>query len=214
MLEVQDLCVGWGGSPVLRGLNLHLHAGQVISLGGDPGAGRSTLARALLGFLPLQTGRVRLLGRDVSDWPTHQRVRLGLGYVAQQRAVFAQLTVRENLRLGLPVGRAPTRWGWAQTWATFARLHERADVPAGALSGGEQQLLALARAWMGDARVWVLDEPTEGLAPAALATLADLIAQRAAQGDALLLIDQKQTLAHRLSSLSLRLCCRSGRLLG
>lgn len=196
MLEVQKLCAWYGPSQVLFDVNLCVGQGQVLTLVGRNGAGRSTLARALVGRVQRQ-GSVRLAGRELVREPAFRIARAGIGYVPENREVFSQLNVEENLQLG---ARAPGRdaagaWDLARCYALFPRLQERRLAPAGALSGGEQQMLVLCRALMGNPRLLVVDEPTEGLSPMMVTLVAQTLAQLKREGLSLLLIEQKLELA-------------------
>ena len=202
LLEVRDLRAGYGAVQVLRGVDLQLHAGELVLLLGRNGSGRSTLLQALIGLIPA-SGSVRWAGRDLLALPAHQRARLGLGYVPEQRAVFAHLTVRQNLRLGAKpaANGAAAPWDEERVLALFPALAARTRTPAQALSGGEQQMLALARALIGNPQLLLLDEPTEGLAPQRVQDTAALLDRLRAGGVGVLLVEQTpwaQTLADRV----------------
>jgi branched-chain amino acid transport system ATP-binding protein len=166
MLEIEGLSAWYGASQVLFGVSLSVGAGEVLTLVGRNGAGRSTLARALVGRVRRQ-GSVRLNGRELVHEPSHRIARAGIGYVPENREVFGQLNVEENLLLGeqAPAATGARLWNLARCYALFPRLQERRLAPAAALSGGEQQMLVLCRALMGNPRLLVIDEPTEGLSP-------------------------------------------------
>jgi branched-chain amino acid transport system ATP-binding protein len=202
LLHVRDLHAGYGAVRVLRGVDLQLHAGELVLLLGRNGSGRSTLLKALIGLIPA-SGSVRMADRDLLALPAHRRARLGLGYVPEQRAVFAHLTVRQNLRLGAKpaANGAAALWDEERVFALFPALAARARAPAQALSGGEQQMLALARALIGNPQVLLLDEPTEGLAPRRVHDTAALLDRLRAGGVGILLVEQKpwaRTLADRV----------------
>lgn len=192
LLEVRDLHAGYGAVQVLRGVDLQLRAGELVLLLGRNGSGRSTLLKALIGLIPAR-GSVRWAGSDLLALPAHRRARLGLGYVPEQRAVFVHLTVRQNLRLGAKPAAygAAAFWDEARVLALFPALAARARTAAQALSGGEQQMLALARALIGNPQLLLLDEPTEGLAPQRVHDTAALLARLRAGGLGILLVEQK-----------------------
>lgn len=194
-LSVRDLHAGYGHSRVLQGVTFELPPGQVLAVLGRNGAGRSTLARALMGLLPAQ-GSALWAGQQLLGRPTHAIARLGLAYVPESRDVFARLTVAQNLALGLqPRARRPALWTPERVFERFAALAARRDVPAGVLSGGEQQMLSLCRALMGAPQLMIVDEPTEGLAPQVVAQVAELLRELRAQGLSVLLIEQKLDLS-------------------
>lgn len=191
MLKVQALSAGYGLAMVVRNVSLEVGQGELVSVLGRNGSGRSTLAKALVGLIP-RTGRVLLDGHDLSDKPTHAVARAGLGYVPETRDVFPQLTVHENLRMGVQRHTHGTAyWDFAQAYARFPQLLARRDTAAGVLSGGEQQMLSLARTLMGNPRCVVLDEPLEGLSPHMVQAMLDCLAYLQSQGVAVLLIAQK-----------------------
>lgn len=195
MLELHDLHVAYGALPVLRGVTLQLRPGEILGLLGRNGAGRSTLLQAVMGLVPA-SGRVVWQGQDLLGQPPHRIARAGLGYVPERREVFPGLSVRENLALGLKPGQRHSRqWPLDEVWRRFPALAARQEAPAGVLSGGEQQMLTLARTLQGDPAVVLVDEPTEGLAPAVVAQIAQLLQRMRAQGLAVLLVEQKLTIA-------------------
>ncbi|MBT9488338.1 MAG: ABC transporter ATP-binding protein [Rubrivivax sp.] len=195
MFELHDLAVSYGGLPVLRGVTLQLRPGAILGLLGRNGAGRSTLLQAVMGLVPA-SGRVVWQGQELLGRPAHQIARAGLGYVPERRDIFPGLSVRENLALGLKPGqRASQQWPLDVIWQAFPALAVRRDTPGGVLSGGEQQMLTLARTLQGDPAVVLVDEPTEGLAPAVVAEIATLLRRMRAQGLAVLLVEQKLSIA-------------------
>ncbi|WP_154048543.1 ABC transporter ATP-binding protein [Thiomonas intermedia] len=192
-LEIEALHAGYGRVQVLRGVHLQVRAGELLLLLGRNGSGRSTLLKALMGLIPA-TGSARLDGRELLVLPAHRRARLGLGYVPEQREIFPRLSVRQNLLLGANPARTDpgaSRWNAATVQRLFPALTPRLGVSAQALSGGEQQMLALARALMGNPDLLLLDEPTEGLAPQRVAETADLAARLRSLGLGLLMVEQK-----------------------
>lgn len=193
LLQVTDLRAGYGLGEVLRGVDLAVDRGEILAVLGRNGSGRSTLLQATMGLLPAR-GRVRLDGTDLGPLPPHRRARLGLGYVAAHRAVFDRLSVQQNLQLGiLPARPDAPRPGWTESRVLdhFAPLRQRLHAPGWALSGGERQLLAIARALLGNPRALLLDEPTEGLAPRPVDATAALLRQLRDDGMAIVLVEQR-----------------------
>jgi len=186
MLEVAGLDAGYGPAQVLFGLDLTLAAGEVVALMGRNGAGKSTTLKAIMGLLPPQAGRVRFAGHDVTGWPPYRIARLGLGYVPEERRVFTDLTVAENLE----VGRRGSGWTPERLFAVFPNLAEMRGRRAGAMSGGEQQMLTIARTLMGNPVAILLDEPSEGLAPVVVELMATAVQRLKAEGIAVLLSEQ------------------------
>src|SRR3954468_22102574 len=187
MLEVEDLHAYYGKSHILQGVDFHVGAGEIVSLLGRNGAGRSTTLKTILGEVPPARGTVRFKGERIDGLAAHQVARRGLGYVPENRDIFPALTVRENLLLGLK-GRGGTgRWTMEQLFDLFPILRERADAPGGVLSGGEQQMLTMCRTLMGDPDLIMVDEPTEGLAPRLVELVRDLLLRIASRGVAILL---------------------------
>jgi branched-chain amino acid transport system ATP-binding protein len=185
MLTISGLCAGYGHSPVLHGVDLAIGPGEVVSLMGRNGMGKTTTIRALLGLLPSRGSR-SFAGRNLAGLPPHAIARLGIGLVPEGRQVFPTLTVRENL---LATAR-PGPWTVAGIGALFPRLAERAAQPAATLSGGEQQMLAIGRALMTNPRLLVLDEATEGLAPLIRGEIWACLARLKADGQAILVVDK------------------------
>ncbi len=164
MLEVSGLAAGYLGENVVEGVDVEVGAGQAVAIIGSNGAGKSTLFRAVCGLLPVAAGRVRFDGADITRRPTHHIARAGLAYVPAERHLFPGMSVRENLMLGAYPGR-PDPSAERLVFDLFPRLNQRRGQPAGSLSGGEQQMLAVGRALMSRPRLLMLDEPTTGLAP-------------------------------------------------
>ena len=190
MLRVDEVSARHGRVPVLHGVSLSLEAGEILCLMGRNGAGKTTLLRTIMGLLPLQAGSVALDGERLDRLPAHRVPRAGVGYVPQGRRLFAGLTVAENLRVGLMARETGTEVRDAAL-ALFPALAARLDQRAETLSGGEQQMLALARALCLEPRVLLLDEPTEGLQPSMVAAIRDAIAQQRARGVGVLLVEQR-----------------------
>ncbi len=198
MLVVHDLHAYYGKSHILQGVDFNVGEGEIVSLLGRNGVGRSTTIKAIMGDVE-RTGSVQFKGREIAGLKPHQVARCGLGYVPENRDIFPQLTVRENLILGMKSTREGGRWRMADMFELFPRLKERADTPGGVLSGGEQQMLTICRTLMGDPDLMMIDEPTEGLAPKMVELVADLLERIAARGVAILLVEQKLTIALRIS---------------
>jgi branched-chain amino acid transport system ATP-binding protein len=176
---------------------LTVGTGEIVALLGGNGAGKTTLLETILGF---RAGAVRLFGRDVAQLPVERRVALGVGYVPERRRVFAGLTVRENLEAASSLPTDARKRRVERMLALFPMLGERPEARAWLLSGGQQQMLALARAEMSDAKLLLLDEPTLGLAPAVVADLFRRLTTLAAEGTAILLSEQRASLALRIAS--------------
>ena len=198
MLEVKGLHAYYGKSHILQGVDMRIDAGEVVSLLGRNGVGRSTTVKAIMGEVPPQ-GTIRFKGTDIAGMPSHRIARLGLGYVPEHRDIFPSLTVRENLILGIKDLRKPGRWRLDDMLQMFPNLAARADTAAGVMSGGEKQMLTMCRTLMGDPELIMIDEPTEGLAPIVVQQVGDLIAEIARRGVAILLVEQKLSIAMRIS---------------
>jgi branched-chain amino acid transport system ATP-binding protein len=195
MLELQDVHACYGRSHILHGVTLTAHAGEVVSLLGRNGAGKSTTLRAIVNLVRVDRGHVRFDGRDVTGLATHRISRLGIGFVPEDRRVFADLTVVENLRVGERRGGSTLE----RVFELFPRLAELAHRRGGSLSGGEQQMLTIARTLMGAPRLLLLDEPSEGLAPVAVRALGERIAALKREGLTILLSEQNLAFARRLA---------------
>jgi len=201
MLEVADLHAYYGKSHILQGISCRVGDGEIVSLLGRNGAGRSTAVKTIMGLVP-PVGTISFMGTRIDGLKPHEIARRGLGYVPEDRAIFPELTVRENLLLGMKALRHPVRrprWSLEDTFMRFPLLRERADAPGGVLSGGEQQMLTICRTLMGDPDLIMVDEPTEGLAPMLVDLVRDLLAEIARRGTAILLIEQKLTIALAIS---------------
>ena len=198
MLEVRDLHAYYGKSHILQGVHFSVGEGEIVSLLGRNGVGRSTTIKAIMGDVE-RTGSVMFKGREIGKFKPHQVARSGLGYVPENRDIFPQLTVRENLMLGMKTTKPGGRWSMQDMFTLFPLLRERAETPGGVLSGGEQQMLTICRTLMGDPDLMMIDEPTEGLAPKVVELVADLLERIAGRGVAILLVEQKLTIALRIS---------------
>jgi len=198
MLQVRDLHAYYGKSHILQGVSFDVRHGEIVSLLGRNGVGRSTTIKAIMGDVPPH-GSITFRGEPIAGLPPHEIARRGLGYVPENRDIFPGLTVRENLILGMKSTRRTGRWSIEDMFALFPLLRERADTPGGFLSGGEQQMLTICRTLMGDPVLIMIDEPTEGLAPKLVELVADLLEQIARRGLSILLVEQKLTIALRIS---------------
>jgi branched-chain amino acid transport system ATP-binding protein len=198
ILEVRDLHAYYGKSHILQGVSLNVGAGEIVSILGRNGVGRSTTLKAIMGDVPPH-GAIVFRKRPIAGMRPFEIARLGLGYVPEDRAIFPSLTVRQNLVLGQKGAREGGRWSMRDMFAIFPRLEERADVPAGVLSGGEQQMLTICRTLMGDPDLIMVDEPTEGLSPQMVERVGALLTQIAGRGVAILLVEQKLTIALAIS---------------
>jgi len=199
MLSIRELHAGYGATPILFGVSLEVQQGEAVALLGKNGMGKSTLMKAVMGFLRPSRGCVALDGVAVTGRTPHDIARLGVGFVPENRRVFPGLTVRENLELGLSaLARRPAalrRERLDLVFHHFPRLAERIDQPARTLSGGEQQMLAIARVMMAGARIILMDEPTQGLAPALVKHIRAIVTELKRQGVTVLLVEQNARVA-------------------
>jgi branched-chain amino acid transport system ATP-binding protein len=199
ILTVEALHAHYGLSHVLFGVSLEAAAGEVVALLGRNGAGKSTTLRSIMGLLTPRAGRVLFRGRDVTGWPPHRVCRLGVGFVPEDRRIFPGLTVRENLEVGRRPAAAADAWTHEAIYDFFPVLGQRREQKGETLSGGEQQMLAIARTLMGNPEVLLLDEPSEGLAPVVVRTLLDRLLALKARGQTILLSEQNLRFATRLA---------------
>ncbi len=198
MLNVTDLHAYYGTSHILQGVSFQVGAGEIVSLLGRNGVGRSTTIRAVMGLVaPL--GAITFKERQIAGLKPHQIARLGIGYVPETRDIFPGLTVRQNLLLGIKDLRHKGRWSMDDMFDLFPLLGARADTAADVLSGGEQQMLTMCRTLMGDPDLIMIDEPTEGLAPKLVEQVSRLLTEIAARGVSLLLVEQKLAIALEIS---------------
>ena len=208
-LALRSVDALYGDSHVLHGVSLTLQAGRLLALLGRNGAGKTTCMSAIIGFVPPRAGEILLYGEPIARRSPEAIARLGVGLVPQGRRIFASLTVEENLQVAarppvVPAARAPlvapTRaWDLERAYAAFPQLAERQRQAAGSLSGGEQQMLAIARALVSNPRVLLLDEPSEGLAPLIVQEVGETLLSLKAEGNSILLVEQNTTLALRVA---------------
>jgi urea ABC transporter ATP-binding protein UrtE len=190
MLKIQDLAVSYGKVPVLHRVNLEIHAHEVVGLVGRNGVGKTTLAKALMGLIPTSGGQVWLSGRELTRLAAFKRARAGLGYVPQGRLIFPELTVEDNLILGAELNPVSGRSNIQRMLREFPRLRERLSQNGGTLSGGEQQMLALARALVGEPTLLLLDEPTAGIQPSIVQDIVARLRALSKQNLTIVIIEQ------------------------
>ena len=198
MLKIENLHAFYGKSHVLYGVSFDIKAGEIVSLLGRNGSGRSTTARSIMGLVECQ-GSIEWNGQAILDKKAYQIAHLGIGYVPENRDIFPKLTVHQNLMLGQKGKGEGSRWNFDDMYAMFPRLKERQHTEAGVLSGGEQQMLTLCRTLMGDPNLIIIDEPTEGLAPKIVALVGQYLETLKEKGISVLLIEQKLTIAMDIS---------------
>lgn len=196
MLEVTDLHAYYGKSHILQGVNMNIQSGEIVALLGRNGVGRSTTCKAVMGSVA-PVGSVKFKGEEIAGMKPYEIANLGIGYVPENRDVFPGMTTRQNLILGLKPGQkdGSGRWKMQDMFDLFENLDRRADVEASVLSGGEQQMLTMCRTLMGDPDVIMIDEPTEGLSPQMVQRVAELLKEIARRGVAILLVEQKLSIA-------------------
>ncbi|HOB01917.1 MAG TPA: ABC transporter ATP-binding protein [Casimicrobium huifangae] len=197
-LEVRELHAFYGKSHILQGVNLHVKEGEIVALLGRNGAGRSTTVKAIMGMVD-NRGEVLWRGKNILGMKAYEIAHLGLGYVPESRDIFPKLTVHQNLMLGEKGGKKPSRWSFEDMYKMFPRLRERQHTEAGVLSGGEQQMLTLCRTLMGDPDLIMIDEPTEGLAPAIVQLVAEYLKELKRRGISVVLVEQKLAIALQIS---------------
>ena len=193
MLELGGISSGYGKALVLRDVSLNVKPGEIMCLFGRNGAGKTTTLKTIMGLLPLEGGVIRLDGEDISSLPTHEVPKRGIGYVPQGRRLFADLSVAENIEVGLMARGQGADKGDTKEWVLelFPRLRERMKQRAETLSGGEQQMLATARALCLRPKVLLLDEPTEGLQPSMIEAIRDVVRRMRAENVGVLLVEQR-----------------------
>ncbi|MEW8978158.1 MAG: ABC transporter ATP-binding protein [Symbiobacterium sp.] len=196
ILQVEDLQVSYGNIQALHGVSLEVNEGEIVTLIGANGAGKSTTLRAISGLVRPRSGTIRFQGTDITRTPAHKIVAMGIGHVPEGRRVFADMSVRENLELGAYlVSPADFRKSLAEVYERFPRLKERENQRASTLSGGEQQMLALGRALMLRPKLLLLDEPSMGLAPRLVQEIFRIIAELNQRGTTILLVEQNAAMA-------------------
>lgn len=198
MLQISNLHAYYGKSHVLHGVDMRIGQGEIVALLGRNGSGRSTTAKAIMGLVDCQ-GSVLWKGQESLGKKAFEVAHLGIGYVPENRDIFPKLTVHQNLLLGQKRGAKNARWSFDDMYQMFPRLKEREHTEAGVLSGGEQQMLTLCRTLMGDPDLIIIDEPTEGLAPKIVELVADYLVELRKRGVSVLLIEQKLTIAMKIS---------------
>ena len=205
LLEAHALNAWYGAAQILFDVDLRVHRGEVVALMGRNGAGKSTTLKALMGMLAKRRGQLRFAGRDISDSPPYEVSRMGLGFVPEDRRVFTDLTVTENLEVGRqplrhwPDGSPAPQWTAEKLFALFPNLGEMPDRQGGRMSGGEQQMLTVARTLMGNPFLVLLDEPSEGVAPIIVEQMAQMILALKEQGVSILLSEQNVHFAELVS---------------
>ena len=202
LLNVNNLHAFYGKSHVLHGVSFTVNAGEIVALLGRNGSGRSTTAKAIMGLVDLQ-GDIAWKGQAINGKKAFEIAHLGLGYVPENRDVFPKLTVHQNLMLGQKKAGQSGRWNFEDMYDMFPRLKERQHTEAGVLSGGEQQMLTLCRTLMGDPDLIIIDEPTEGLAPKIVELVGEYLKKLKDRGISVLLIEQKLTIAMKISDRAL-----------
>ncbi len=198
LLKIMDLHAYYGKSHVLHGIDLHVGTGEIVSLLGRNGVGRSTTVKSIMGQV-VTTGSITFKGEEIGNEKAFRIAHRGIGYVPENRDIFPRLTVEQNLILGEKGGKKAGRWSLADMYRIFPRLKEREHVAAGVLSGGEQQMLTLCRTLMGDPDLIMIDEPTEGLAPKIVELVADYLKELKNRGISVLLVEQKLAIALEIS---------------
>jgi branched-chain amino acid transport system ATP-binding protein len=198
VLEVNDLHAYYGKSHILHGVTFKVNDGEIVSLLGRNGVGRSTTVKTIMGEVEPH-GSIKFKGNEIAGKRSFEIAHMGIGYVPESRDIFPTLTVRQNLILGMKGSKSTGRWNIEEMFKMFPNLAERADVPGGVLSGGEQQMLCMCRTLMGDPELIMIDEPTEGLAPKVVEQIGELLQEIARRGVSILLVEQKLTIALKIS---------------
>ena len=201
-LHIENLQAFYGKSHILHGVHFDVKPGEIVALLGRNGSGRSTTAKAIMGMVEC-TGTIDWGGRHIQGLKPYEIAHLGIGYVPENRDIFPKLTVHQNLMLGQKSANQKGRWGFDDMYGMFPRLKERQHTEAGVLSGGEQQMLTLCRTLMGDPDLIIIDEPTEGLAPKIVELVGEYLKTLKDRGIAVLLIEQKLTIALSISDRAL-----------
>jgi branched-chain amino acid transport system ATP-binding protein len=205
LLQTRQLNAWYGAARILYDLDIEVNRGEVVALMGRNGAGKSTTLKAIMGMLPKRSGQIEFLGRNISDAPPHHVARMGLGYVPEDRRIFTDLTVLENLSVGrqgprpFPDGSLAPFWTHEKLFKLFPNLGEMQQRPGGRMSGGEQQMLTVARTLMGNPLLVLLDEPSEGVAPVIVEQMAEMILALKREGVSILLSEQNLHFAQWVS---------------
>ncbi|GAB3026650.1 ABC transporter ATP-binding protein [Natronobiforma cellulositropha] len=200
MLEIENLSVSYGKTPILRDVDVSVDAGEVVGIMGKNGVGKTTLVKAIIGLLEADAGTIRFDGRDVTDERADERARRGIGYIPQGRDVFPELTVEQNLKMGETINEASETLHYDTVYEYFPILEERRSQKAGTMSGGQQQMLAIGRALVGDPKLLLLDEPSEGIQPSIVQDLTrDLRELSADLGTTILFVEQNLHVVQNLS---------------
>lgn len=199
ILATRDLVTGYGIGAVLHGVSIDVDDGEVVCLLGRNGAGKSTTLRSIMGLTPPRSGRVEFMGKEITGRQPFEVARLGVGYIPDDRRIFADLTVEENLMIVRRVTRREGRWTLERVYQLFPVLAELRHKHGSGLSGGEQKMLAIGRALMGNPSLLILDEPSEGLSPLMVKTLTEAIGQIQKEGVTLLIADQNVKFARRVA---------------
>lgn len=199
MLKVKNLHSYYGKSHILQGIDLSINEGEIVSLLGRNGVGRSTFIKSIMGMVKSE-GSVLLNNKEILGRPIHEIANLGIAYVSENRDIFPDLTVKENLELGKKENKYGIKWNLEELFDLFPNLKKRIDVPGGVLSGGEQQMLTICRSLMGSPKLIMIDEPTEGLSPQMVNNVEMLLKKISSKGVSILLVEQKLTIAFNLSN--------------
>jgi branched-chain amino acid transport system ATP-binding protein len=199
MLAARDLVTGYGLGAVIHGISIDVDAGEVVCLLGRNGAGKTTTLRSIMGLTPPRSGRIEFMGEEITGRQPFEVARLGIGYIPDDRRIFADLTVEENLRIVREVTRREGRWTLDRVYELFPLLTQLRLKSGSGLSGGEQKMLAIGRALMGNPNLLILDEPSEGLSPLMVKTLMQAIHQIRNEGVTLLVADQNVKFARRVA---------------
>ena len=199
LLHAANIIAGYGGEPILHGVDIELNSGQIGVIVGSNGAGKSTVLKCLFGLIKLEQGTVKLEGNDITDVPPDKRVDLGIAYVPQEMNIFQSLTVQENLEMGAFIRRDDFSSSVEQMFELFPPLKAKRRNFAGQLSGGQRQMVAIARALMTEPRLLLLDEPTVGLSPSYVQDIIDRILEIAASGIGVLIVEQNARRALQIS---------------
>ncbi len=199
LLEIKDLRVSYGGIEALKGISFHVEEGQIVTLIGANGAGKSTTLRAISGLAPVKSGAILYDGQAINGLNPQRIVSMGVGMVPEGRRVFPNLTVLENLKIGAYLRRDDLKHDIEYVYSLFPRLRERSWQMAGTLSGGEQQMLAVGRALMMNPRILMMDEPSLGLAPLVIRDIFEIIKTLHAQGMTILLVEQNANAALKVA---------------